>query len=845
MYLGIDLGTSNSAIAGNRDSDLRIYKTSDGTDVLPSVIYIDKRGHKFVGTRAYEHAFRSPQNVAQGFKTLMGTKTPLELPGADTTLTPEEASAEIIKTLYGQAATEAGVTEVEGAIITIPAAFNQMQSEATIRSANAAGLDRVGLLQEPIAAAMAAMSESTNKNGQFLVYDLGGGTFDLALVQSLSGSVNVVAHEGINMLGGRNFDRTILNSIVRPWLHDQFNLPVDFQKDEKYQRLTRMVQWASERAKIELSSKDSAVIFAGDDDVRITDEDGNDIFIEINFSKEQLEELIVDKIDETIALSRKVLKDNGYSHEDIDKIVFIGGPSKMPCIRNRIPQELGIPGDLQTDPMTAVALGAAIFAESREWSGATTTRKSSRASETTSGEIQIQYNFPARTSEDRARIKVKPTGEAANGEYEIQIDSQDGWTSGKKEVSPDLAIQVPLPATGENPFRITIFNQAGAPVQDASSTISITRTHATAAGIPATHTISVKVVEGHGDAAINVLEPLVEKGMILPAKGQKTFRSAKDIHSGDTSHIDLELFQHAPGVPEPELNLCVGAFLISGDEIPHGLAIRKGDEVVVNWTMDDNGLLNATVEVPSVSQVFDAGRFYADTAGHRNFEGEDGTQLAHAVLNDAERDMNEAEEALGSSANDEFEALKGKLETQQESLEQAHDAETRRSVTEEARHIRQSISRLKHAPENKGKVLTQQLNELENDYTELLRDEADARSSERFDQIVSTARTAIQKDDKTGLKEAERAISELQKIYYRELYQQPAYLIYIFKSLTEERYLATDKEIFDQLVEQGANAVAQNNIDELRHVISKLMENRFTVGTADQSMAMLAGLMRA
>ena len=231
MYLGIDLGTSNSAIAGNSGSELRIFKTAEGTDVLPSVIYIDKRGHKFVGVRAYDRAILSPENVAQGFKRLMGTSSPISFAAATLEMAPEECSADIIRTLLGQAKTEAGNFGADGAVVTIPAAFNQMQSEATIRAAGAAGLERVGLLQEPIAAAMASLAGSKSKNGQFLVYDLGGGTFDVALVQSDGGSVNVVAHEGINMLGGRDFDRMLVNEFVRPWLVENFSLPENFQTD--------------------------------------------------------------------------------------------------------------------------------------------------------------------------------------------------------------------------------------------------------------------------------------------------------------------------------------------------------------------------------------------------------------------------------------------------------------------------------------------------------------------------------------------------------------------------------------------------------------------------------------
>ena len=842
MYVGIDLGTSNSAIAGNLNSELRIFKTADGTDVLPSVIYFDRRGHKFVGVRAYEQAFRSPDNVAQGFKRLMGTGTPLHFAASGNTMMPEEASAEIIRTLYGQAVTESGVSDILGAVVTIPAAFNQMQCEATIRSANAAGLNRVGLLQEPIAASMAAISELTNKNGQFLVYDMGGGTFDLALVQSLSGSVNIIAHEGINMLGGRDFDRTILNSVVRPWLMEQFDLSDEFQKEERHRRLMRLAQWAAESAKIELSTMNDAVIFAGDEDVRAKDDSGNDMFIEVELSRDQLEALVSDRIDETIVLSRKILKDNGYSYEDIDKVVFIGGPSKMPCIRSRVPQELGIPVDLQTDPMTAVALGAAIFAESREWSESTTTRKASRASQTTTGPIAIRYDFLSRTSDDRARVRVHPSAQVDGNGYELQIDSQEGWTSGRMEVVSDLAVQIPLAAPGDNAFRITVFDPNGRPVTEACSTITVMRTHAAAAGIPATHTISVKVVEGTGDIAGNVLYPMVEKGTPLPAHGRKSFRAARDVRAGEPDHIDLELYQQAPGVPEPELNLFVGSFRISGDVIPPNMAIRKDDEVVVNWTMDDNGLLNTTIEISSISQIFDTGHFYADTAGHRNFEGNDGNQLAQAVFWDAEHDLEKAEEILGSSVATEIAELKRRLERQEKELQQAHDAETRRSVTEEARHIRQSISRLKHAPKNRARVLTQKLEELAAEYDRAVRAEADPRSSERVDQLIGTTRAAIQRSD---MQEAERAISEFQKILFRELYQKPAYLIYMFKTMSEERYLATDKALFDRLVEQGMTAIAENDFDGLRRVMGQLFENRFSVGSADESLPLLAGLMRA
>ena len=184
MYVGIDLGTTNSAVVVNKGSELKVCKTTDGADTLPSVVYIDKRGHRLYGKRAYDQGFLSPENVASGFKRLMGTSTKIDLKAANISLSPEECSAEILKILIGQAFTESGSDSITGAVITIPAAFNQMQSEATIQAAKIAGINSVALLQEPIAAAMAAMAHIKNRSGQFLVYDLGGGTFDISILQN-------------------------------------------------------------------------------------------------------------------------------------------------------------------------------------------------------------------------------------------------------------------------------------------------------------------------------------------------------------------------------------------------------------------------------------------------------------------------------------------------------------------------------------------------------------------------------------------------------------------------------------------------------------------------------------
>jgi molecular chaperone DnaK len=844
MYLGIDLGTSNSSVAGNVGSDFRIFRTAEGGDILPSVLYVDKRGHKLFGKRAYDQTLLSPENVAAGFKRLMGTSTKIELLGAGVSFLPEECSAEILKQLIAQAFTESGSEAITGTVITIPAAFNQMQSEATLRAAKLAGLENVALLQEPIAAAMAAISQSRKKSCQFLVYDLGGGTFDLALVQSLSGTVSVLAHEGINMLGGRDFDRILVNSIVRPWLQQHFKLPDDFQKDEKYRRVLRIAQLAAERAKIELSNKEQETIFASDEEVRVTDLNGKDIYLEVSLLRSDLERLVEEELGRTVELSRKILKDNGYSPSDIDRIVFVGGPTKMPIVRRLVPQELGIPADVQIDPMTAVALGAAIYAESRQWDSGGTTRKASRASMNPEGGNGIKIDFPARTSDEKAKVRFKISeGESPSG-YEFQIDSTTGWTSGRKTLSNDTSVDLPLSNFGENSFRAIIFDSQGKPLKQEGSEFKIVRTHASSAGIPATQTIAVRVRES-SESSRNILHPLIKKGTLLPAEGVQKFRAGKDLKGGDCSeYLEFALYQDE-GALEPELNLCIGVFKISGDDLQEGCRIREGDEIIFNWKMGDSGLLNATLDLPQLNQVFDTPKFYVAQAGHESFDLETGGRLANTVLDKAKADLEEVKQALDDDSSREVEKVEQELNKQEELLRSAQDSDTTRAITEKTRHLRQEISSIKHAPQNRIKILSGDIKSKEVFFNSYCRESAEPRLIERFDSHFRSAKECLVRGDVKSLQEAERHLQEMDSIITVQLWQDPEYLLMVFQRQVERSYLASNKDEYDAAVKKGIEAVKEKNSDELRRIIFRLSELQITVGGADDVVIKAASILRA
>lgn len=838
MYLGIDLGTSNSAIVGHVDGALRLFKTSDGTDVLPSVIYLDRRGHRFVGKSAYNRLLSAPQNVAHGFKRSMGTKNVVSFAGQE--WTPVQCSTEIIKTLVGQATTEAGAQEIEGAVITTPAAFNQMQSEATIAAAREAGLDKVSLLQEPVAAALAAIANSKQKDGVFLVYDLGGGTFDLALVMSTAGAVNVIAHEGVNMMGGRDFDRIVFDSIVRPWLSDSFNLPADFQKNPKYKKLSDVCKHAAEMAKIQLSASPTASIFATEDEVRLTDEDGEEIYISIDLTRDQMSDLIRDRIEDTIDLCRKIITTNGYKHDDISKVIPIGGPSKMPIIRDMLQTELAIEVENGLDPMTAVATGAAIFAESREWTGESSTQKSGKRRENVTGEVSLSVDFMDRVSSDTGRVRINPSSNMPEG-HEVEILDEEGTSTGRIPIDGPLSINVQVRKPGKNRFEVNVFDAKGQKVGEASREITINRAEASAASIPMTYNLAVKILDGVVGYERNKLVVLVEKGTALPAQGKQKFRAGKTLIGGEDDFIAMEFYDMANGIDTPEHNLHIGNFrLNSRDELERGERISKGDDVIIDWKVSDNGTLNFSVELPSLGRVIDAMNFYDFKGGALDYTGERGAEIASSMLTSAESDLHDLDETLEGNADPDG-TLRKRIERLHAALSTSIDEDTHRAVDEEARKIRQDIALSKMAPDNEERVLNKEVGVAEVSFDEI-RDSAQPVEVERHDRLLVTARRSIRE---RNYEAARRSINEMRGIHMKVLAQTPNFLIGMFQHLADEQHMVLDEELHQQHIKAGIEAAKSSDIDQLRFLIGQMISNRVSTGADPKEIVEFAHLLGA
>ncbi len=425
MYIGIDLGTTNSAITSFDGKTTRVWKSPEQNDVTPSAIYIAKRGGMFCGKKAYDNAPLNPDNATLLFKRLMGTSTKLKL--GDIEMTPEECSAEVLRTLFGYLPEEVRNDEKTGTVITVPAAFNQMQKDATKQAAFSAGIKKVALIQEPVAAIM-SIAKQQNINGVFLVYDFGGGTFDVSIAERVGSKINLLTNDGISFCGGRDFDTLLFDNVVLPWLHENFNLPENFRIKDKYAKLIRVAIWATEQAKIELSAQESAVVRLDESAIHCMDEDNNEIYLEVPVTRSQYNSLIEPKIDETIVKTRQVIENVGLKPEDINCIVFVGGPTQYKFMRDKVSHELGIAANNDVNPMTAVSEGAAIYAESVDFEKTKGGQKNEKGIVKASA-YGLEFRYNARTSADKAKIAV--VFQNANKlEFEFKC-METGWMSGK------------------------------------------------------------------------------------------------------------------------------------------------------------------------------------------------------------------------------------------------------------------------------------------------------------------------------------------------------------------------------------------------------------------------------
>ena len=344
--IGIDLGTTNSCVAVMEGGEPVVIANSEGARTTPSVVGFTKTGDRLVGQVAKRQAITNPENTVASIKRYMGTDHKVTLNGKE--YTPQQVSAMILQKLKADAEAYLGETVTE-AVITVPAYFNDSQRQATKDAGTIAGLNVRRIINEPTAAAL-AYGVDKEDDQKIMVYDLGGGTFDVSIIEMGDGVTEVLATNGDTHLGGDDFDQRIID-----WMADAFQTEngIDLRKDKM---AAQRLKEAAEKAKIELSSAMSSQINLP----FITADATGPKHLDMTLTRAKFNELTADLVDRTMGPVRKALQDAGLRPSDLKKVLMVGGSTRIPAVYDAVKKELNCEPFKGINPDECVAVGAAI-----------------------------------------------------------------------------------------------------------------------------------------------------------------------------------------------------------------------------------------------------------------------------------------------------------------------------------------------------------------------------------------------------------------------------------------------------------------------------------------------------
>ncbi len=585
IYIGIDLGTTNSTIASFDGEAVTVIPNALGENLTPSVIRIDQRGGITVGRRAYRYLENDPENTSAEFKRLMGTEVKLQFPAGKRSFLPEELSAEVLTALLSDAKDLLGYRPKK-AVISTPALFELPQNHATMQAGKLAGLDEVVLIQEPIASAIAAGWKEAEE-GLWLVFDLGGGTLDVSLLETRDGRLRVVDHSGDNFLGGKDFDNALVDWVLSKVQQEHGLTDVRRDNPESRPVLSRL-KAACEQTKIELSRAQRAPVVVPE---LCRDADGNGVAVDIEVTRTEYEALIRPLVERGVSVCLALLERSKVPADEVKHVVFVGGPTLTPLVRQRIGEVFGGRIAEGVDPMTIVARGAALFAatvglESRPAEPVT---KASRG-------LVARVEYPPVTA-DAAPFVVGRfiPGAGETLPVKIRIGRDDGaFTSPDVSVTAEgtFVLQVQLRRHARNVFHLTGLDAAGGAVEIESPDFAIVH-GLSIADPPLSRSVGVAL----SDDTVHVY---FKKGTALPARKTFVHQTIRAVSTGSSEDVlSVPIVQGE--FHRAHRNCLIGTLTVGAVK----QTVPAGTQIEVTLELDRSGQMRARADIPSIGQSFE------------------------------------------------------------------------------------------------------------------------------------------------------------------------------------------------------------------------------------------------
>lgn len=609
---GIDLGTTNSSVAKmEKGSPVVIKDFKYQKDIIRSCVAFHKKKKIYAGNdainrynkeslKAVKEFNKADENTYQRnsfieFKRTMGTEAKYKSSYMGKEYTSEELSAELLKTLRNNVKNY-NDEDIFAAVITVPAKFRQSQIDATQRAAELAGFKHCILLQEPIAASMAYGLDSEEIDGYWIVFDFGGGTFDVALMNVEEGIMKVVDTEGDNHLGGKNIDFAIVDDILLPWIQEKYVL----KNEEAIKLFREPLKMYAERAKKELSTEKKAEILT-DDPIGV-DEEGNEVELDLTITLDEFNNVAVPIFQRAVDLTKELLGENNMKPGELETIILIGGPTQSQTLRNMLKEEITEKINTRVNPMTAVTRGATLFAATEDIPGDLQERDTSK--------IQLRLKYPETTVETQEIVGVTIEREKCEGEvpediYIEIIRSDKGWTSGKTKIEDDSEIiKLQLKSGETNNYEIMLYDDKGNKLDCEPDNFTIINGFNPAnATLPCN--VGIEIIDTSSAKPKNILAPIkgLEKNQSLPAKGKGTFKTQQDIRPGKKEdRINIPIYEGKPGT-KAITNEYVNRVIITGEDLPQFLP--AGSEVEITLNIDSSRRIKFEAFFPYIDETIE------------------------------------------------------------------------------------------------------------------------------------------------------------------------------------------------------------------------------------------------
>jgi len=804
--VGIDLGTTNSAIGVLKGNDVVIVKNNEGNDCTPSAVYIDKNNALIVGGRAKERLEIDPQNAYAEFKLQMGTDAQYLFARSQQTFTPEALSAELLKSLKSDVRQRLG-EEVSAAVITVPAAFDLPQCEATERAAQLAGINFNLLITEPAAAAFAYGFQNENRNAFWLVYDLGGGTFDAAVVKVQDGVIQVVNHGGDKFLGGKLIDWAIVDELLVPVLTQQYSLS-DFRRgNAKYRKAFAKLKGAAEQAKIAVSRLNSVEIAI---DSLCADDRGEAIDFQFDLKQADVEKIAHPFILKTVNICRQVLADKRLDFASIERVLLVGGPTMTPFLREFLsdPKEgLGIQLEFGLDPLTVVARGAAQFAG---------TQKSPPPKQASKGQFIIELlNYKPVGSDPESFVGgrvVIPEGEDAS-QYTIEFVNESArtqWRSGKISLLPNASFSATLWAEpGTNIFKIELQDATGTPRPTVPDAISYM------IGIEADNPTLIHSV---GLAlANNRVRVFFQKGIQLPARKRFVQKLAHPVKKGEPDgaiRLPVVEGEHL----KADRNQLIGHLEIPATEITRDLP--AGAEIEITIAIDQSRLVHTGAYITMLNREFEGILTMTKTMV-------DPKVLRDELEREKER-FEKARERLYLTGDTKARPILERIQNERilEAVETNLDAATAdRDAADKAHHrlleFKATVDELDAALEIPTLLVNAQQMI---DWTEEVVNKWGKESDQpKLRMLVGELRATMEART-INPTDLNRRIENLDELRIRILYSRDEWWLSYLAHLEEQKNDMKNSSIAEQLFDQARRAINNNDMDGLRSACYQLAQ---------------------